>query len=285
VLTLYQGSGSGELDLLRTEAKAEQWLALKDAAVRLLRARGRERAAELLYLFPWEIWEATNSFNDEFYTLYFTTSPEEYARLGEAKAFDRHEFSAIAEAVTEVSSFYIRFISVGAVATARSADAGSAPPGQQSSAGAREDPEREIAAGEMPATFDVAISFAGTERPHAQQLAVALRTRGIAVFYDNFYAEELWGKDLAAFFDDVFRKRASYCVMFISREYADRMWTTHERKSAMARAVVERQREYILPIRVDDTDLPGLPSSIGHLSLQDHSITRIAELLVRKLRR
>jgi hypothetical protein len=53
----------------------------------------------------------------------------------------------------------------------------------------------------------------------------------------------------------------------------------------MARAVAEREREYILPIRVDDTDLAGLPPSIGYLSLREHSIADIAEVLCRKLRR
>ena len=72
--------------------------------------------------------------------------------------------------------------------------------------------------------------------------------------------------------------------MFVSLEYAERMWTTHERRSAQARAVREKGREYILPVRVDDTDLDGLPPTVGYISLKEYTVAQIAELLVKKLR-
>ncbi|MEA1946163.1 MAG: hypothetical protein U9N83_02530, partial [Thermodesulfobacteriota bacterium] len=75
-----------------------------------------------------------------------------------------------------------------------------------------------------------------------------------------------------------------YCVMFISAEYGNRIWTTHERRSAQARALQEKGREYILPIRVDQTDLDGLPPTIGYLPLDQYSIEQIADLLVKKLK-
>lgn len=132
--------------------------------------------------------------------------------------------------------------------------------------------------------FDVAISFAGTERGHARQLAEALRAAGYKVFYDDFYPEQLWGKDLVAFFDRVYRKASKYCVMFISAEYANRIWTTHERRSAQARALQEKGREYILPIRFDETDLDGLPPTVGYLPFGQYTIAQIAELLIKKLK-
>lgn len=132
--------------------------------------------------------------------------------------------------------------------------------------------------------FDVAISFAGTEREYAKELAEFLRTNGFKVFYDDFYPEQLWGKDLVAFFDRVYRKASKYCVMFVSAEYANRIWTTHERRSAQARALEEKGREYILPIRVDQTDLDGLLPTIGYLPLDQYSVKQIAELLVKKLK-
>ena len=39
----------------------------------------------------------------------------------------------------------------------------------------------------------------------------------------------------------------------------------HERRSAMARALEERGNEYILPIKVDDAELPGLQPTVGHM--------------------
>lgn len=131
--------------------------------------------------------------------------------------------------------------------------------------------------------FDVAISFAGTERSYAEELAKIVRDAGYEVFYDDFYPEQLWGKDLVVFFDDIYRKRSRFCVIFASHEYNNRMWTTQERRSAQARALKEKGKEYILPIKVDDSELPGLPPTLGYLSLAGYGIERIADILIDKL--
>ena len=43
--------------------------------------------------------------------------------------------------------------------------------------------------------------------------------------------------------------------MLISREYKERRWTSHELRSAQARALELKGEDYVLPIRIDDTDL------------------------------
>ena len=135
----------------------------------------------------------------------------------------------------------------------------------------------------IPDAFDVAISFAGAEREYAHKLAEQLREAGYAVFYDDFYPEQLWGKNLTAFFDEIFRKKARYCVMFVSKEYQARKWTSHEARSAQARALEEKGNEYILPIRVDKTELEGLLPTIGYVSI-DVGMEKIGEMLLKKLR-
>ena len=109
-----------------------------------------------------------------------------------------------------------------------------------------------------------------------------VKDSGFSVFYDDFYPEYLWGKNLTDTFDEIFRKRARYCVIFVSKEYAERMWTNHERQSAQARALQEKGQEYILPIKVDETDLPGMAPTVGHIPIQT-GIPLIAELLIKKL--
>lgn len=134
----------------------------------------------------------------------------------------------------------------------------------------------------LPERFDVAITFAGTERELAQALAKKVREAGFAVFYDDFYPEQLWGKNLTTFFDEIFRKRARFCVMFISKEYQARKWTTHEARSAQARALEEKGNEYILPIRIDDTELEGLLPTVGYVPIST-GIDKITDLLIKKL--
>ena len=45
--------------------------------------------------------------------------------------------------------------------------------------------------------------------------------------------------------------------MFLSQNYARTLWARHELKNAQARAFEENQ-EYILPVRLDDTEIPGI---------------------------
>jgi hypothetical protein len=134
----------------------------------------------------------------------------------------------------------------------------------------------------LPSSFDVAISFAGTERELAEKLAESLRAAGIAVFYDDFYPEHLWGKNLTAFLDEIYRKRAKFCVVFVSTEYKERKWTNHELRSAQARALEQKGDEYILPVKVDDTELDGLPPNVAYVGIT-LGIEKIAELLIKKL--
>ena len=131
--------------------------------------------------------------------------------------------------------------------------------------------------------FDVAISFAGTERSIAEQLAKRVRDAGFSVFYDGFYPEDLWGKDLVETFHEIYSKRARYCVILVSQEYNDRAWTIHERRSAQERMLKERGNEYILPIKADDAELPGMPSTFGYVSLRELGVDKIADLLLKKL--
>lgn len=138
--------------------------------------------------------------------------------------------------------------------------------------------------GEEPAgeAFDIAISVAGEDRAYARELADLLKERGVRVYYDD-YDEDTWGANLYEYLSQIYRS-ATFCVMFLSRHYAASRWTTHERRAAQERAFREK-REYILPLRLDDTEIPGIPETIGYLDLREKSIPEIAERLVRKLAR
>lgn len=133
-------------------------------------------------------------------------------------------------------------------------------------------------------TYDAAFSFAGTERKVAEEIATIVRDAGFSVFYDNFYPEQLWGQDLVAMFDRIYRKESRFCVMFLSKEYRDRIWTTHERRSATARALQERGNTYILPVKVEDVDIDGLAPTLGYVSLAEKPASQIADMLINLLR-
>jgi hypothetical protein len=132
--------------------------------------------------------------------------------------------------------------------------------------------------------FEVALSFAGEDRNYVEQVAKCLQTAGVELFYDDYERATLWGKDLVEHLDLVFRGDARYCLMFISASYAAKIWPTHERRSALARALEERT-EYILPVRFDDTAIPGLRPTIGYVDARDFSPEDLANLALEKLGR
>ena len=80
----------------------------------------------------------------------------------------------------------------------------------------------------------------------------------------------------------MYRDKAKYCVVFVSENYIEKSWTKHELQQAQARSF-ELDREYILPLRLDDTNLPGLNRTIGYLDLRKVSTAQVAILLLEKL--
>lgn len=130
--------------------------------------------------------------------------------------------------------------------------------------------------------YDVALSFAGEDRPVVTQLASALVGEGVRVFYDDYEQAELWGKDLYQHLQGVYRDRAKYCVIFVSGAYAKKLWPRHELKQAQARAFSE-SREYILPVRLDDTEVPGLNATVGYIDLRNHTVAELNEVILQKL--
>ena len=132
--------------------------------------------------------------------------------------------------------------------------------------------------------YDVCLSFAGEDRAYVERVAHALNELGVRVFYDRYEEVALWGKDLYEHLDYVYRKAARFCVLFVSRHYAAKVWTNHERKSAQARALLENE-EYILPTRFDTTEIPGLRETVGYVTLKGKKPKQLAKLIRTKIGR
>jgi hypothetical protein len=130
--------------------------------------------------------------------------------------------------------------------------------------------------------YDVCLSFAGEQRDYVEQVAQELTSHGVRVFFDDYEKAKLWGKDLYSHLDEIYQHLCRYCILFASKEYADKVWTTHERRSAQARALKEKH-EYILPARFDDTPIPGLPDTVHYIDLRRTSPSDLANLGLQKL--
>lgn len=130
--------------------------------------------------------------------------------------------------------------------------------------------------------FDVALSYAGEDRSYVHEVANHLQESGVRVFYDEFYTAELWGQDLYVYLDNIYRERARFTVVFISQSYIAKPWPSHERQSAQARALNELG-PYLLPVRFDDSILPGLRPTVSYVDTSRITPDQLAQLIIDKL--
>lgn len=129
--------------------------------------------------------------------------------------------------------------------------------------------------------YDVAMSFAGEDRALVEDVATRLKSIGVRIFYDEFEQGELLGRDLYQLFQKIYKLKSRYAVVFVSKHYAAKAWTSHELKQMQSRAF--RQNGYILPIRIDDSEIPGVNETIGYIDSRYISTEKIANILINKI--
>ena len=137
----------------------------------------------------------------------------------------------------------------------------------------------------MDYSYDVAISFAGEDRKFVEAVATGLREAGVNVFYDNFYASDLWGEDLSVSLRKVYHEASRFCIMVISAPYVEKMWTNFERQQAIERLIKQKGQSYILPVRLDGykNEVPGLSGMIGFLSVDSNKPGRVVDAFLKKI--
>ncbi|UOK49578.1 TIR domain-containing protein (plasmid) [Bacillus tropicus] len=136
----------------------------------------------------------------------------------------------------------------------------------------------------MSFKYDIAVSFAGEDREYVKSLVDTIINFNdqISIFYDELEQVKLWGKDLYQYLSGIYTNQAKYCIIFVSENYIKKNWTKLELQSAQARAF-SQDNEYILPILLDNTKLPGLPETIGYLNSKQFSKENIAQMIIQKI--
>jgi len=135
---------------------------------------------------------------------------------------------------------------------------------------------------QKPFKYDVSLSYANENRKIAKNLAQKLKNKGMRVFFDNFYQFDLWGKSLKKVFSEVFGPKTRFAVVLISEYYPVKEWTNFE-FSIMKEEAKKRETEFILPIRLDNTKMPGIHEDIGYLDYRKVGIDGIVDCLLGKL--
>lgn len=132
--------------------------------------------------------------------------------------------------------------------------------------------------------YDIAISFAGENRELAEKLADLLIDKGLSVFYDKIEEHKLLGKNLYTYLQTIYKDSSQFCIILISEHYVKKPWTLHELEQIQTRIFEDRTKnlEYLLPIRIDDTEIPGLNSITGYIDLRNRNIKDVANIIYKK---
>lgn len=132
--------------------------------------------------------------------------------------------------------------------------------------------------------IDVALTYASEQREYVEAVDKYLKNMGIKSWFLPFEKVELWGEDLISYLQRIYRDDATLCVMFISKEYVSKAWPAAERSNALQRQVLENN-QYILPVRFDDTPVPGLNETIYYLLAKDYKPEELADAVNKKLQK
>lgn len=134
--------------------------------------------------------------------------------------------------------------------------------------------------------YEVALSFAGEQRDYVEKVSNELAQLNVKHFYDYKEQVKLWGKNLTQYLDSIYYEKSLYFVPFISEEYVKKVWTKWEVSSALDRNMNESRpdfQQYILPVRFDDTRVPGIVGSIAYVDARKLSPVELAHMIYEKL--
>lgn len=130
--------------------------------------------------------------------------------------------------------------------------------------------------------YDVVFSLAGEQKDYVEKVARYLGEHGIKVWFYRFKQVDLWGRNEIDTLSEIFTKSGKYCVLFISKEYAQKVWPNLERQFIQSRWL--KDPGYLLPARFDDSLVVGIPDTIGYISLKNLSPEQFGSFVIEKVK-
>ncbi len=130
--------------------------------------------------------------------------------------------------------------------------------------------------------YDVTLSFAEENHAFVEGVAMHLKSRNVDYYYYKEDLIKIWGKELKKHLSGIYNRQSRLCVIFISSHYKEKVWTQFELKHAWRRAKRDIQ-EYILPFKLDATELPEISPTIKYLSVNELNEKELADAICEKI--
>lgn len=134
-----------------------------------------------------------------------------------------------------------------------------------------------------PRRFRIALSFPGEHRPFVEQVAehLASAVGRERVLYDRFYEAELARPDLDTYLQRLYRDESELIAVFLCADYERKEWCGLEWR-AVRDLIKRRQTASVMPLRFDNTEIPGLFSIDGYIWIDNRSPEDIAERIIER---
>jgi TIR domain len=134
--------------------------------------------------------------------------------------------------------------------------------------------------------FRIALSFPGEHREFIEEVAghLAAAVGRERVLYDQYYESEFARVDLDTYLQRLYHDDSELIAVFLCADYQDKEWCGLEWR-AVRDLIKRRQASSVMPLRFDNTEIPGLFSTDGYIWIGDRSPREIADRILERWQR
>jgi nucleoside phosphorylase len=120
--------------------------------------------------------------------------------------------------------------------------------------------------------FEVALSFPGERRDYVAAVAdhLAERLGRERVLYDRWHEAEFARPDLDTYLQTLYHDQSALIAVFLCADYERKDWCGGVEWRAVKDLIKRREGAAIMPLRFDNTEIPGLFSTDGYIWLGGH---------------
>ncbi|MDB6066201.1 MAG: hypothetical protein JWR26_2409 [Pedosphaera sp.] len=132
--------------------------------------------------------------------------------------------------------------------------------------------------------FRVALSFPGERREFVREVAEFLKKElgRDAVLYDKWFEAEFARLDLDTHLQNLYRNESELVVVFVCADYERKEWPGLEWRG-IRDLIKHKHREAIMLVRFDQTEIPGIFSHDGYISVDGRTPEEIGTLILERL--
>lgn len=133
--------------------------------------------------------------------------------------------------------------------------------------------------------FKVALSFPGERRAYVRAVAKALRKKlqPGTVFYDKDFASQLAIPNLDTMLQRIYLNNSDLVVVFLCSDYDVKEWCGIEWR-AIREIIKHRGDHRVMPMRFDQSSIPGFFSIDGYVDLSENSPAQAARMILERVR-